>query len=417
MSVSRLGLGLGVRSAEVIRIVLWGACLTAAQRVFDAAISALDRLLVSRAVIDSRDEAFKWVQARLIDLVGRESRQFSVAESSFQDDPIFAPAHGSHLVWWRGRPFLVCRTASGIGATTGNLLKSERLESISISTPALSPHILHGFITEARDHYSRIDSSRTVVYSGNQYGNWNRLHSRPSRSLDSVIMDAKVLRDLVADISSYLADDTERWYAERGIPYRRGYLLYGPPGTGKSSLTLALAGQYRLPVYLISLTIKGMNDEGLLELLGNMPRRAILLLEDVDVAFPSRSGMLEGSSSITPSGLLNALDGAAAQEGRIVIMTTNHRDHLDPALVRPGRVDLEIPFRLATKTHLHQLFVKFYGSEAEHDAQAFASPWPENEYSIAQAQGYLMQWRRDPKGALRGLPAWLSESSERRISL
>ena len=51
--------------------------------------------------------------------------------------------------------------------------------------------------------------------------------------------------------------NSEDWYAERGIPYRRGYLLYGVPGSGKSSLVAALAGELDLNIYALSLSAKG----------------------------------------------------------------------------------------------------------------------------------------------------------------
>jgi mitochondrial chaperone BCS1 len=77
---------------------------------------------------------------------------------------------------------------------------------------------------------------------------------------------------------------------------------------------------------------------------GNFTLQSIVLLEDIDAAFPNReeSGEVQGiqhSSDVTFSGLLNVLDGVAASEERLIFMTTNHIERLDPALIRPGRVD------------------------------------------------------------------------------
>ena len=236
------------------------------------------------------------------------------------------------------------------------------------------------------------------------------------------------------------------WYYDRGIPYRRGYLLYGPPGCGKTSFLMALAGELHLTICIVNLSSKGLTDDGLLRLLSGAPKHAIILLEDVDAAFGSRvepvlqptndseessgsgaappagatgaaaesvgrslsssadatasikggtqdshgtaagsnnsggganarpvrngqlmrpggqggrgrsgGGMMSSSSSdgnsggITFSGLLNALDGVAAQEGKVLVMTTNHVERLDPALVRPGRIDIRCYFGLASR--------------------------------------------------------------------
>ena len=67
------------------------------------------------------------------------------------------------------------------------------------------------------------------------------------------------------------------------------------------------------------------------------------------------------------SDLLNAHDGVAAQEGRIVVLTTNHRDSLDAALIRPGRIDLALEIGLAGPQQVRALFLRFHP-----DARALA---------------------------------------------
>lgn len=149
---------------------------------------------------------------------------------------------------------------------------------------------------------------------------------------------------------------TPQWYADRGIPFRRGYLLHGVPGSGKSSLIHAIAGELMLDIYVVSLSSSWISDSTLTTLMGRVPARCIVLLEDLDAAF-TRSVTRDKSSNGTPdssannsdegngpqeqpaptssrhrrhkehisdvntlslSGLLNALDGVAAAEGRIL---------------------------------------------------------------------------------------------------
>jgi chaperone BCS1 len=163
---------------------------------------------------------------------------------------------------------------------------------------------------------------------------------------------------LLAYVSCYpSADIFLQWYADRGIPFRRGYLLYGVPGSGKSSLIHALAGELMLDIYVVSLSSSWINDSTLTTLMGRVPSRCIVLLEDLDAAFTrsvsrakdkekdkdkkksdSKSDNEDESTSssssrsrrsrnkenlsdvntLTLSGLLNALDGVAAAEGRIL---------------------------------------------------------------------------------------------------
>ena len=155
--------------------------------------------------------------------------------------------------------------------------------------------------------------------------------------MDSIILDHLIKESLIADAQEFLASSS--WYASRGIPYRRGYLLHGAPGNGKTSLVHALAGELKLDIFIISLSKPGMNDATLNNLICDLPSHALLLIEDIDVAFsrptldkkgfgsslgqepweavdPSRGfGAGPMITGVTLSGLLNAIDGIYAQEG------------------------------------------------------------------------------------------------------
>ena len=152
----------------------------------------------------------------------------------------------------------------------------------------------------------------------------------------------------------------------------------------------SLAGELGLDVYIISLSRSGLDDSALSELLNDLPERCVALMEDIDAAFtpsignrdqhssptfntvllPSpqvgqpnfgrTDGAQQSQSRLSLSGLLNALDGVGAQEGRILFATTNHFDKLDPALCRPGRMDWHIEFKLASAYQAGELFKRFY---------------------------------------------------------
>lgn len=107
----------------------------------------------------------------------------------------------------------------------------------------------------------------------------------------------------------------------------------------------------------------------------------MILMEDIDAAFirsvtrdplpePAYNGgrspmpgMPPPPSTVTLSGLLNAIDGVQAQQGRLLFATTNKYRALDPALVRPGRLDLHVEFTLASRWQAKELFKRFYPLE------------------------------------------------------
>lgn len=128
-------------------------------------------------------------------------------------------------------------------------------------------------------------------------------------------------------------------YEDLGIPYRRGYLLAGPPGTGKSSLVLAVASHFALPVYSVPLHGAEINGERLALLLASCRRPSLIALEDIDCLKVATSRESKTEDGLTIADLLNAVDGIGASEDRLLFMTTNRPEALDFALTRAGRVD------------------------------------------------------------------------------
>jgi chaperone BCS1 len=278
-------------------------------------------------------------------------------------------------------------------------------------------------------------------------GQWVQAITRPARSIESVALETSKKDALVADITYYLTPECERFYANRGYPYRRGFLLYGPPGTGKTSFCLALAGHFNLDLYILSLNNPGISDHRLDALFDDLPQRCILLLEDVDSAGLEREKSKEElkklsrkemdfahrnsgrQTTLTLSGLLNCLDGPTSKDGRIVCMTSNAPDSLDPALIRPGRCDQKVLFGYANQEICTKLFEHLYtktpdelvegetSASAQYDiaqmAEAFASAIPSGgRISPAEVQGYLMIHRRDPVAAVEGAEAFAKDIIE-----
>jgi chaperone BCS1 len=135
-----------------------------------------------------------------------------------------------------------------------------------------------------------------------------------------------------------------------------------------------------------------------MELMANVPMNSLVLIEDVDCVFHERK-KVDDSESITFSGLLNAIDGVMSSEGRLLFLTTNHKEVLDPALTRPGRVDMDVTISNATRRQAMYLFSRFFPDMPDL-AEGFGDKIAQLQVSMASLQGHLLQYRSDPMGAL-----------------
>ncbi|KAG1231797.1 hypothetical protein G6F68_007069 [Rhizopus microsporus] len=245
---------------------------------------------------------------------------------------------------------------------------------IEISMRGQDLKLLQSLIQEWIDmHYERQNGKLTIykcVHTRYEGFEWQSVGSKELRSFESVILKAGQKERILKDIQTFRR--RERWYTNRGIPYRRGYLLYGPPGTGKTSLVQSVASKVNMNVAIVSLS-GSMDDEKFNVLMQEIPRNSILIMEDIDhcvIKDPS-SDETNVSSKITMSSLLNALDGVVAQEGSMVFMTCNDISRIQPALLRPVRIDMKMELGYADKEQIRKMFWRFLYDEDEDNTRIF----------------------------------------------
>lgn len=367
-----------------------GAVAAFARRTVVRIPHLLRRQLLVTVEISKRDPSYSWVLAYLSQprpeggwLAQRITRIRSLAVSTstraagggggsggnalegnndgsrVEADIMVQPGYGSHII--RHRPGVYIGVEREKAGTT-TTMTGEPHETLKLTMLWSHRHVLSELFAEAHALASKLHEGKTVVYTAKRM-EWAPLGKpRDKRPLGSVILDDGVKESLVADVKKFLA--ARQWYVDRGVPYRRGYLLYGPPGTGKTSFIQALAGELDYSVAMINLSEMGMTDDLLAYLLTQQPEKSILVLEDIDAALSNRRQREPDGYSgktVTFSGLLNALDGLAAGEDRIAFLTTNHADRLDPALIRPGRVDMMVRVGEATRYQAASMWERYYG--------------------------------------------------------
>lgn len=293
--------------------------------------------------VTSKDKAYPWLLQWLTLQPASRTQHLSVETvvkknvgAAFK----LVPGPGQHLLRYGGKYILVHRTRE---QQMLDLNEGKPWERVVLTAFGRDTTVFESILKDAHALSMIQEEGKTVIFT-NWGSEWRQFgQPRRKRSLESVILDDGVSERLLSDVQEWIS--SSKWYGDRGIPYRRGYLLHGPPGGGKSSFIFALAGKLDYNICILNLNERGLTDDRLALALSSIPPQSIVLLEDIDAAFPNReekdnAGYSHLGSDVTFSGLLNVLDGVAASEERLVFMTTNFIEKLDAALIRPGRVDV-----------------------------------------------------------------------------
>ncbi|KAI5461610.1 BCS1 N terminal-domain-containing protein [Mariannaea sp. PMI_226] len=496
-------------------------------------------------------------------------KYLNFASQVAKSTPRYVPALGTTGFWHDGTYFRVSRKRESL--MMGGFPTMKDVEEVRISCFGRDMNPIKRLLADAKSIYYHDTKQKTTIYrprnkeQRRESSLWQQVARRPIRPMSTVVLDPQEKHEVLRDVNEYLHPRTPSWYASRGIPLRRGYLFHGPPGTGKTSFSFALAGVFGIDIYVISLQDNSVSEEDLAALFTRLPRRCVVLLEDIDTAGlrrphdaddekkeddekpakdenvtdkdkqgdegekdDSKTGKDEKKSKkkkkqkkqkkeeesdsesdsdsssseeeshrrrrrrrskkerydefgkpinsvlafepISLSGLLNAIDGVASHEGRILIMTTNKPESLDEALIRPGRVDVQVGFKNASSGQATELFHRMYepsrttkvigkavtfkdsttSKTASKTKTASSSPQstssqngvvkqpiagldvtaealkeiseqfgqliPDGLLSPAQIQGFLLKRKKTPRKALEDAPEWIEAALKQKES-
>lgn len=313
--------------------------------------------------LNSTNESYHQLSQYLKDKnITSQSRHLKVGNGQWGGDKgIKELGYGQQIFWWNWyTPLLISSSKEDSAANTVK-------EFITIKKLGRSHFLFDRLISNLKDE--NFDPTVTKYYKYDD--NYKRfITQQKKRSLDTMALPDELITYLKNTIDAFVAK--ESWYSDHQIPYQLGILLYGPPGTGKTSLIKAIACYMNKDICYVQ------DEVSLIKAVGEV-KSEIIVAEEVDTMYLTKredtkkegvnQDLIEMLGSATLGKLLNALDGVITNHGRIIIMTTNHESTLDPALIRPGRIDIHLRIDFVCSETFNLLIGKFFKSE--HKAKTF----------------------------------------------
>ncbi|CAM0955507.1 unnamed protein product [Alopecurus aequalis] len=380
----------GLWSAVASLIFLWSMVqqyvpaqleeyLTALSRRFHAAVSPYVTISIDEHVADSfsRSEAYLTTEAYLSATCASSARRLraDLADGSermsvaVDDHEEVVDEFRGVKIWWRKtktlpRGNVISWSAHEEERRTYCLTFHQRHRGL-VDTLYL-PHVLtEGRAATVRNRQRRLFTNNpSSDWSGWNARVWSHVKLEHPSTFATLGMDPGKKQDIIDDLEMFR--DGKDYYASVGKAWKRGYLLFGPPGTGKSTMIAAMAKYLDYDVYDLELTAVKNNTE-LRRLFIETKGKSIIVVEDIDCSIdltgkrkkkkkktnkdesgkkkkktpPAPKSSKDDENKVTLSGLLNFIDGlwSACGGERIIVFTTNHKEKLDPALIRRVKSD------------------------------------------------------------------------------
>lgn len=284
------------------------------------------------------------------------------------------------------------------------VLKIRKEDKRRILRPYLH-HIQTVTETETKKREVRLFTNVTQMENGGN-GRWRSVPFTHPATIETVAMDPEIKNKVRSDLEWFAK--ARPYFHRLGRVWKRSYLLHGPAGTGKTSFVAAMAKLLCYDVYNVDLSRVG-SDSQLNSLLLQTSSKSLILIEDLDLFLADKS-----SERLSFSGILNFMDGifSCCGEERVMVFTMNSKENIEPAILRPGRVDVQIYFPLCDFSSFKLLATSYLGVKDHklfpHVEEVFQSG---AALSPAELGEILMVNRSSPSRALKSVISALQSSA------
>jgi ATP-dependent 26S proteasome regulatory subunit len=305
------------------------------------------------------------------------------------------------------------------------------LVDVIISTNTLSYAEIGFFVKKCLEEYMEFNQKKTksqmiFEYTCNDVDDiptFDSIKFTSNKTFENMFFDGK--DEIMSRIKDFESLDSDRRSNKLGIQHALGLLFYGLPGCGKTSAIKAIANLTKRHIVIIRMDrIIRQNPDRCVDILKSIIQSVTIgdlvipqnerlwVFEEIDcwqniiqqrstLSTTQKSKKEDTTSAFIDmlknaatsphqnqnagvsqlGGLLELLDGLIEMPGRMVIMTTNHPETLDGALIRPGRIDIKHEFRKLSRNNVSNIFNLWYGKHMDVDVLTNI-----NDYKFTQAE-------------------------------
>ncbi len=302
--------------------------------------SRIERYLTYHVFVAEEDFIMRALDTYIADFHTEKLRHVEV--SSIGMDVKSAHDNDFIHIWYKRRRIRISKSREKLENASTNHNRYARSYTVG---GILAKKAITDLIETAMNHTKDMDrkkllEKKEVQIFAVRHGDWDYQGFDPNlKNFNKLHLERK--EEIIADLEKFKAN--EDLYKRMAIPFKRGYLFYGPPGNGKSSLAIAIADYMKYNIYILDIS-DVTSSAGFMRAFRQIPSHSVVVLEDIDTLYKNRDTEDPDKKAVKVplSTLLNALSGIGQKQHIITVITTNHIEQLDAALIREGRCDFKM---------------------------------------------------------------------------